>query len=360
MVTSSATPWQSDLGPLPAPNIGKEGLSLVFPKPWNELIVGGTMAKGFPTNPGREQGRFMELELRDKILIGALGAGVLGAGAYGLYREGKRPAINRPAGAGNPVAPGLEAIATPRPPLRIETASAVLPGSKGHRATALGGTGLRLEWTIKGGTLEPGTDQDTAFWTAGEAGEVVLICRGFGETGQETLGAARIPIKLLPTISRFEASPAILSLGAKAQLGWAAKNFQTLVLNPGNRDVSEQNGPGFEVQPTETTVYTLTATASSGEVVSRELTLKVVPAPQILSFRADPKPGTPEVFTLVGEFKGGKAELSQDGGVIASGEESPLRVEVATRNSPSTLRFVVTSEAGASQASSLTLPASRP
>lgn len=304
----------------------------------------------------------MEMEFRDKLLIGALGAAVLGAGAYGLYRESQRPAIGRPAGAlpGNPVAPLGEAVSANRPPLQIETLPAVLPGSKGHRATVLGGTGLRLEWTIKGGTLELGTDQDTAFWTAGETGEVVLICRGFGETGQESLGVARIPIKILPTISRFEASPATLSLGAKAQLGWAAKNFQTLVLNPGNRDVSGQNGPGFEVQPTETTVYTLTATASSGDVASRDLTLKVVPAPQILSFRADPKPGTPEVFTVVAEFKDGKAELSKDGGVIASGDASPLRVEVTAQKSPSTLRFVVTSEAGTSQASSLTLPAGKP
>jgi len=304
----------------------------------------------------------MEMDVRDKSLSGALGAAGLGAGVYGLYREPQRPAIGRPAGAlpGSQAAPIGEAVTANRPPLQIETLPAVLPGSKGHRATVLGGTGLRLEWTIKGGTLEPGTDQDTAFWTAGETGEVVLICRGFGETGQESLGVARIPIKILPTISRFEASPATLSLGAKAQLGWAAKNFQTLVLNPGNRDVSGQNGPGFEVQPTETTVYSLTATAGSGEVATRELTLKVMPAPQILSFRADPKPGNPEAFTVVSEFKGGKAELSNEGSVVASGDESPLRVEVTAQKSPSTLRFVVTNEAGTSQASTLVLPAARP
>lgn len=303
----------------------------------------------------------MEMEFRDKLLIGALGAAVLGAAGYGFYRETQRPAAGLPARAlpGSQVAPIGEALQANRPPLQIETEAAVLPGSKGHRATVLGGTGLRFEWSIKGGTLELGTNQDTAFWTAGETDDVVLVCRGFGESGQEAAGVARIPIKIVPTISRFEASPASVSLGSKAQLGWAAKDFRTLVLNPGNRDVSGQNGPGFEVQPAETTVYTLTATASSGEIASRELTLKVVPAPQILSFRADPKPGAAEVFTVVAEFKGGKGELSDEGGVIASGDESPLRLEVTTQKSSSSLRFVVTNEAGATLTSTLALPAAK-
>lgn len=304
----------------------------------------------------------METDLKNQLLIGALGAAVLCAAGYGLYRESKHPAAQgtRNSALGSGSLPDSESPVPGRAALQIETDQVVLPGSAGHRATALGGSGLRLEWSIKGGTLESGTDGDTAFWTAGGSGEVVLVCRGYGSEGLETTGASRISIKILPVISRFDSVPQVILPGSKAQLGWTAKDFKTLVLNPGNRDVSGQNGPGFEVQPAETTTYTLTATGPTGESVTRELTLKVQPSPQILSLRAEPKAGSPDVFTVIGEFKDGRAELSDGSAVIARGEASPLRVEVSSLKPGATLSLKVTNETGTTQTGTLQMPAAKP
>lgn len=302
----------------------------------------------------------MDMDIKNRLLMGALGAAVLGAAGYGLYQETAR-SRNR---AAQTAAGGAELTPSAGPfspqTLQIETEAAVLPGSTGHRAWVTNGSGLRFEWTIQGGTLESGADQDLAYWTAGEAGEAVLICRGFNEAGLVALGVSKIQVKLLPTLVRFEVQPAVITQGSPAKLTWTAKDFRKLVLNPGTQDVTTAGGPGFEVKPAETTTYTLVATNDAGDAVTRELTLKVVPPPQLIALRAEPKAGASDAFTVVGEFKGGTAELSDGSGVLARQEVSPLRVELSALRPGTSLRFVVTNEAGDAQISTILVPAAKP
>jgi hypothetical protein len=304
----------------------------------------------------------METDFKNQLLIGALAAAVLGAAGYGLYQESNRVSSGGPKGTapGASAPQATETVQTGPATLRIETVPAVLAGSTGHRADVAGGPGLRFEWSIQGGTLESGMNRDTAFWSAGEVGEVTLICRGFNAAGAETTGVARIPIKVLPTISRFEAAPPVVTAGLSARLGWAVKDHRRLMLSPGALDVTDQSGPGVEVKPVETTAYTLIAVNSYGDAITRELIVKVVPPPELFSLRAEPRAGSTEAFSVIGEFKGGKAELSDGSGVIARSETSPLRAEIAALKPGTALRFVVTNEGGSSLTSTLQASPGKP
>ena len=126
------------------------------------------------------------------------------------------------------------------------------------------------------------------------------------------------------------------------------KDCRKLVLDPGGRDVTALAGPGLEVKPAATTTYRLTATDAFGAVTTREVTLKVVPPPEVGSLRAEPSPGAPEAFTLIGEFKGGKAELKAGDAVLASGDTSPLRAELSGVKPGASVSLLVTNEVGAS------------
>lgn len=285
----------------------------------------------------------MEKGFKTHLLIGALGAAVLGVGAYGLYLESHRKI---PQGPANLPQGQVAAETSGGTSLRIETLQAVSPDSAGIEAHLIGPPGLHFEWSIQGGKLESGNQRETVLWAAGPSGEVILSCRAFDAAGAESATTLRIPIKPVPTIAVFEAAPSVLTLGGSAKLGWTVKDGRKLVLDPGGRDVTTLTGPGLEVKPTETTTYTLTATHASGTTASREVTVKVLAAPEILSFRAEPKPGG--TFSVIGEFKGGKAEIQAGGTVIASSESSPLRAEISGQKPGNSVSLVVTNEAGAS------------
>ncbi len=289
----------------------------------------------------------METKSKMHLLIGVLAAALLCAGGYGLYRESHRKTLE------TPVQGLAQAEASNGASLRIETLSAASPDSSGLEAHVIGNPGLSFEWSIQGGKLESGNQRETVLWAAGPAGEVVLNCRAFDGTGAETSTSVRIPIKPVPTIALLEAVPSVLTLGASAKLGWTVKDCKKLVLDPGGRDVTALTGPGLEVKPTETTVYTLTATHASGTTVTRNLTVKVLPAPQVLSLRAEPRSGVADAFTVIGEFKGGKAELKDGGAVLACGNESPLRAELTGVKPGASVSLVVTSETGATVTASV-------
>jgi len=304
----------------------------------------------------------MEMDFKNQLVVGTLGAAVLCVAGYGLYQESKRSSARAQVASATDTGseqPAGESESVP-PSFQIETQPAVLGGSTGHRARAVGGPGLRFEWSIKGGALEPGTDQDTAFWSAGEAGEVLLVCRGFSPAGAVSTVVARIPIKVLPTIARFEAQPVVITQGSNAKLSWDAKNFRRLILNPGAQDVAGQTGAGLDVKPTDTTTFLLSATNDFGDTATRDLVLKVVPPPQLVSLRTEPRSGGSEALVVVGEFKGGKAELSDGNGVIASSETSPLSAEVPSAKAGASIRFVVTNEAGDSAIGTLIVPVNKP
>ena len=163
----------------------------------------------------------------------------------------------------------------------------------------------------------------------------------------------RITLRQPPVITRFEALPPVITEGSGTKLLWATANLEKLVLEPGNQDVTKHAGAPLEVNPKETTIYTLTATNNSAVVVTRELQIKVVPPPAITGLRAEPQPGSATAFTVIAEFKGGKAELKNGDQVITRSDTSPLRIQVADMKAGSSLALKVTNEAGSHVTSNL-------
>ena len=305
--------------------------------------------------PRRKVGRAMERNFQTHLLIGILSAAVLGAGGYGLYKESKRKQARQVAAmksqnSGSDAALNSGAEKTG---FRIETVAVVSANATGLEAKAVGAPGLSFEWSIQGGKLETWNQREAILWTAGAAGEAVLNCRGFDAAGMEFNATAKVKIQPLSAISVFDAVPATVILGTSAKLGWTVKDCKKLVLDPGGQDVTALTGPGLEVKPLETTTYKLTATDVLGKVTTRELTLKVVPPPQIDSLRADPKPGNAGAFVVIAEFRGGTAELKDGNTVLASGSTSPLRADISGVKAGSSVSLRVTSEAGSSVSSSL-------
>lgn len=301
----------------------------------------------------------MDSQFKTYLQIGALAAVVLGAAGYGLYRESRKsaPLVTPVSGA----APQGEASAMAQGDgLQIESVPSVIGGTTGHEARVIGKPGLRYEWEIKGGQLELGRDRDVVQWSADLTGEVILTCRGFDPYGAVLVGTKRISIMSLPRIKDFTVVPAVITQGQTARLGWNVRDFTRLVLNPGGRDVAALSGPGLEVKPTETTVYVLTATDPKGEVATGEVTLKVVPPPQITALSAEAKAGTGDAFTVIAEFKGAKAELKVGSEVIAGGETSPLRADFSGVKAGSTVTLVVSNEAGMTATGTLPFALKKP
>jgi len=300
----------------------------------------------------------MDSQFKTYLQIGALAAIVLGAAGYGLYRESKKPALLPPVPSAAPQAEAPEPVQVGE--LQIETVPSVIGGTTGHEAKVIGKPGLRYEWEIKGGELELGKDRDAVQWSANLSGEVILTCRGFDPSGPVLLATKKVPIKSLPRIAEFIVVPPVITQGETGRLGWNVRDFTRMVLNPGNRDVTALSGPGLEVKPTETTVYVLTATDKAGEVATREVTLKVVPPPQITALRAEAKAGVGDAFTVIGEFKGGKAELKVGSAVIAQAETSPLRADLSGVKAGTTATLVITNEAGSTVTGTLPFAVKKP
>ena len=92
----------------------------------------------------------------------------------------------------------------------------------------------------------------------------------------------------LPVINSFTATPPEIRSGGTSVLTWQVESAETLRLtNDGtSRDLT---GTSITVNPTKTTVYTLTAYNRAGEIVSAEVTVTVKDAlPAIRSFTATP------------------------------------------------------------------------
>ncbi len=107
----------------------------------------------------------------------------------------------------------------------------------------------------------------------------------------------------LPTIGEFKADTvtnATIRLGESSTLTWAIGDATKITIDQGIGEVT--NLPSVQVTPTQTTVYTLTASNSRGSRTARARVTVVVPPPVISSFTA-----TPATVTL-----GGAATLAWD------------------------------------------------
>ena len=303
----------------------------------------------------------MNPDEKTRFVIGSLVAAILLAGGYGLYQT-MRPAAPPAAQASSPeAAPTTGTDSTPgASPFRIEAEKSVLAGSKGHEATAVADSAMYYEWSVQGGTLDSPNTNPSITWSAGTGSETVLVCKGTNAAGGATTSTFHVALRRGPGISRFEATPVVITEGSGARLGWSADNLQKLVLDPGGQDVSSYNGPGLEVKPAKTTTFTLTGYNQAGDTTSREVQIKVVPAPEIVSLRTESVPGSLSAATVIGEFKGGKAELKNGGQVLASSEASPLRFRAEGLKEGTTLLFTVTNEARSYVTASLTFSQKKP
>lgn len=295
----------------------------------------------------------MAADIKTNLLIGTLGLAVLAVGGYGLYQEVRRP-NPAPATSRAESAPAREGAGRIEAPRQV---SADLPD---RVARYIGPAATRLEWSITGGALQSDNFSESVRWTAGSSGVVVLSCRAFDASGGSSLATAIVSVLPTPAITGFQPTPPAIPQGGSARLGWTAKDFNRLVLDPGGRDVSTLQGPGFEVKPTETTEYTLTATDALGKAVILKTTLTVVPPPTIESFRVEPKAGVPDAFTVIGAFKGAKAELKDGNGVLASSTATPLQFDLSGAKAGSSLSLVVSNEVGTTATSTVQFAAPKP
>jgi hypothetical protein len=304
----------------------------------------------------------MESSEKTRLLIGSLAAAIVLVIGYGLYQSQGRSEshISSLLAPAQSVMTGTQtAAASAQPVMHITSETPVSANTAGHAASVTGDPGLDYEWSIKGGVIEGDARGSSITWTAGEGREVILYCKGTA-TGKEGTTAFRAAVKPLPSVSRFEAVPEIITDGDAAKLSWAITDAQKVILDPGGQDVSKYNGPALEMKPPETTTYKLTATNSLGAEITRELQLKVVPKPELMSLRSEPVPGSYTTFTVIGEFRGSKAELKNGSAVIASSEASPLRAQVADLKEGSSLTLLIYNEAGSYVSCALTFSSKAP
>jgi arylsulfatase A-like enzyme len=94
-----------------------------------------------------------------------------------------------------------------------------------------------------------------------------------------------------PLISSFTVVPDTIDTGESATLHWAVSNHTGVALTPAVGDVTTltTNGLGsVAVNPSDTTVYTLTATNAEGGATAQTTVTVRVPRPQIQSFTVSP------------------------------------------------------------------------
>ena len=296
---------------------------------------------------------------RFRLTLGAVLLGLAASTACGRKDEPAPPRL---------VAPGVAAAeAPPAPPevtgdqpglpkLNIQADECATTGTGGHQAQVFGDPGLQYQWFIQGGAFDGDTHGASVTWTAGPPGEVRIFCQGTNALGKKTVVLSRLQSVPEPSIEGFTAAPPVVTEGGSAKLNWNAKEIKTLRLDPGSRDVSQLNGPAFEVKPASTTTYTLTATNAAGSSVAKTLMVKVVPPPAIVSFRATGAVSLGQSLTLSGAFKGGKAELKQGGKVLASAgaDEGSIQAQVPALKTDDSFSLTVTNEGGSTVTRTLT------
>ncbi len=301
----------------------------------------------------------MTFDEKTRFQIVALGLGIAAVVGYGLFRAMDKPQAAPVQGTTAPVAEQVTVnVSEPgKPNVSLRGENVVIAGTSGHETTLTGDPDLTFEWSIRGGTIEGESQGSTVTWTAGTGPDLVITCKATNPVGQESVVAMQVTLRPPATIVRFEAIPEVVTEGSTSKLTWTTTGTNSLILDPGDINVSQRKELSLEVAPPETTTYVLKATNSIGMVVTRAVSVKVVPKPEIISVKANPATGSPNSFNVLGEFKGGKAVLKNGATVIGSGETSPLAVRVDGLKAGASLTFTVTNEAGTYVTTSLNFSA---
>lgn len=229
--------------------------------------------------------------------------------------------------------------------------------SEDHRAEVGHEPGWTYEWTVDGARITSGWSASEVRYTAGEPGQAKLTCKVKDASGREGVALGTQTIVLSPVLGSFVADPPVLTQGEKSALRWEAQEVTRLQLEPGNQNVLQVGG--LIVQPTETTTYVLTAANLAGTEVQKTVVLKVVPPPVIKGFTTEGSIKVGQPLTLKAEFAEGKAEIRQNGTVLAASTQSPLKEQV-NPTATTLYSLVVTNEGGATTTLTLTLSIQAP
>jgi len=124
------------------------------------------------------------------------------------------------------------------------------------------------------------------------AATITYTLTAFNVVNESVTATVSVTVRpCLADIREFSATPPEIRAGEKSLLRWAVLNADRVVLTnkPGTLNATESPSSQLEVQPAQTTVYTLTAYNSAGEAASVDLTVTVKQAlPEIRSLKADP------------------------------------------------------------------------
>lgn len=294
----------------------------------------------------------MNASTKSQLTSLALGALALTLVAV-IVREAMKPEPSKevvpaaaqapPVAAPEPGSPEAELAAQ----LTLHVKDKVDADTPGLEAYISGKPNLRYNWFIEGGTMELGGNSSTFLWRSGAPGTATLTCHCTDEAGITVALTGSVKIVPPASIVAFEAVNPVVTAGWKTTLKWETKDAAALTLDPGGQDLLALAKPQIEVKPERTTTYLLTAQSAAGSRVIRELVLKVVPPPVLLNARVEGQVGVGKPITLVCEFAEGTAEIRQGGAVLASGTESPLRVQAPDPSVGTSFLFTVTNEAKA-------------
>ncbi len=153
-----------------------------------------------------------------------------------------------------------------------------------------------------------------------------------------------------PSITSFDASPTMISVGGSATLT-AVFSGGTGTVDHGIGSLTSAVGKGSGAIAA-TTTYTLTVTNVAGDSTTAQVTVTVVPPPSIASFVASPTViSIGGSATLTGEFSGGTGIVDQGIGDVTSGSGTSTGALAAT----TTYTLTVTNSVGDSTAAQVTV-----
>jgi hypothetical protein len=242
----------------------------------------------------------------------------------------------------------VQVVSTPTP-VPAPTVTGVSPTSgptaEGTSVTITGNSFTEATVVKFGATAAPSftvnnPNQITAIAPGGVAGTTVDITVTTPRGTSAVSTADHFTYVSPPIIDSFTANPATITQGRTA--------FLNPVFSGGSGSIDNGVGPvtsgaSYPVSPISTTTYTLTVTNSIGAVVTRTVTVTVVPAPVITSFIANPTTITQsDTANLTPTFSGGSGNIDNGVGPVTSGASYPV-----SPTSTTTYTLTVTNSIGA-------------
>lgn len=177
-----------------------------------------------------------------------------------------------------------EVVVVVKPPIRYSPPK--ITEFKASTTRIHEGEPVLLTWTVKDASeilLNPlGTKGDPGLYTSQQVTpnmttEYALAVKGPGGTDLKKVKIEVVdPRQSIAEISYFKAKPAKITVGDSTTLSWKALNAKVVEINNGVGN-NLKPADSFKVTPTITTIYTLTATDSKGNQVSKSVTVSAEP-----------------------------------------------------------------------------------